>query len=90
MAKALDEGRTACELTIDDKTYWLKEGEDLLWDDTFMHNARNRSDEPRVVLLLDVMRADQPMALRALSNFACWTAQIGQMVMGTRARAEIG
>lgn len=38
-----------------EKYYW-KEGEGVLFDDNYLHEAANESDEPRVVLFLDVAR----------------------------------
>jgi ornithine lipid ester-linked acyl 2-hydroxylase len=38
-----------------DKYYW-KNGEGVLFDDTFLHDAKNESDEPRVILWLDIAR----------------------------------
>lgn len=37
------------------KYYW-KEGEGVMFDDNYLHEAANESDEPRVVLFLDVAR----------------------------------
>jgi ornithine lipid ester-linked acyl 2-hydroxylase len=47
------------------KYHW-REGEGVIFDDTFLHEARNESNEPRVVLFLDVRRK-MPLALHALN-----------------------
>ncbi len=89
LVEDLGEGRTSCELKIDDTQYFLTEGEDLLWDDTYMHEARNRSDSPRVVLLLDVYRKDHPWWLGWVSKLVLNTAKWGQALRGMRNRATV-
>ncbi len=83
----LGNGRTSCELKINGTRYDLQEGEGFLWDDTFMHSAVNRSDQPRVVLLFDVFRDDQPFWLIGMSWLFLWVAQIWQRLQNMRARA---
>jgi beta-hydroxylase len=45
-----------CELTLDGEKYRWKEGEGVLFDDTYAHSVRNNSDEVRIVLFLDIER----------------------------------
>lgn len=89
LVEDLGDGQTSCELTIDGTQYFLKEGEDMLWDDTFMHEARNRSDKPRVVLLLDVYRRDHPWWLGWVSRTVLFVGRIAQSVRGMRKRAAV-
>ena len=83
----LGDGCSSCELLIDGKTYHLQEGEGFLWDDTFLHSAVNRSDQPRVVLLFDVFRRDQPFWLVAMSWLFLAIAQLWQRLQNMRERA---
>ena len=83
----LSHGRTSCELKINGIRYDLREGEGFLWDDTFMHSAVNRSDQPRVVLLFDVFRQDQPFWLVGMSWVFLWVAQLWQRIQNMRSRA---
>ena len=85
----LGQGQTSCELLIDGTRYFLQEGEGFLWDDTFLHSAVNRSEQPRVVLLFDVFRRDQPIGLVAMSWVFLWVAQIWQRVQNMRDRAQL-
>ena len=62
------DGEPLCELNIDGVPYRLREGECLLWDDTFPHEVWNRSDQVRLALLLDVWRRDMPMDATMLSR----------------------
>lgn len=63
-----ENGQPACELYIDDVPYRLRDGQYLLWDDTFPHELRNRSDKVRIALLLDVWRPQMPADMALLSN----------------------
>ena len=55
-----------------DKYYW-REGEGVLFDDTFLHDAANESDEVRVVLWLDLARR-MPKPLSLLNRMFLWIA----------------
>lgn len=61
-------GEPGVVLTLDGKEYRTGEGEFLLWDDTYEHAVRNETDEHRIVLLLDVFRANMPLHLRLTSR----------------------
>lgn len=43
-------------LIVDGKKLSLKVGEGILWDDTYLHEAVNASDQVRIALLLDIKR----------------------------------
>ena len=58
------EGEPAAELRVENETYTWREGEGVLWDDTYEHEVWNRGEGPRVVLLLDVLRPQMPAVLR--------------------------
>lgn len=55
-------------LRVDGQSHVLREGQGLLWDDTYEHEAWNDSAAPRAVLLLDVFRPELPPALRLLTR----------------------
>ena len=65
----------ACELNIDGTPYRLKNGDSLLWDDTYPHEVWNRSDQVRIALLLDVWRKDMPFDMALLSRGLLAAAQ---------------
>jgi len=62
------EGKPAAVLKIDGIEHALNDGECLLWDDTFEHEAWNHSNEVRAVLLLDVWRRNMPLDMQILSK----------------------
>ena len=43
-------------IVVDGKEYHWREGEDVLFDDTYLHEVWNKSRERRVVLFCDVLR----------------------------------
>ena len=45
-----------CYITVGGKKYSWKNGEDVLFDDTYMHEVWNKSSQRRVVLFCDVYR----------------------------------
>ena len=61
------EPRTSCRMEIEGQTLRWREGEVIVFDDTFQHEVWNDSSEDRVVLLLDVLRP-LPPALATLNR----------------------
>lgn len=45
-----------CFINVDGKTYSWRDGEAFCFDETYMHFARNDSDQPRLILMCDVDR----------------------------------
>ena len=62
--------------------YRLEEGQFLLWDDTFEHEAWNGSDEVRIVLSLDVWRRRMPLDMRILSAAIIQLIRLGIRIRG--------
>lgn len=56
-----------CHIRVDGKPYFWRNGEVVYFDDTYMHEAHNDTDELRVVLFMDTMR---PLAFPW--NFINW------------------
>ena len=75
------DGTPAAVLKVDGVPYRLNDGEYLLWDDTYEHEAWNESDDVRIVLSLDVRRPHMPFDLRCLS-----AAIIGGVGLGVKMR----
>jgi aspartyl/asparaginyl beta-hydroxylase (cupin superfamily) len=70
-----------------EKYYW-REGEGVLFDDTFLHDAANESDEVRVVLWLDVARRmSRPLDL--LNRLVLWIAYHDPSVKEVRRNAVV-
>lgn len=76
------DGRPAAVLRIAGRDYPLAEGECLLWDDTYVHEVCNHSDELRIVLLLDVRRRGMPKDMALLSRLLIATVRAGMALRG--------
>ena len=68
--------------------YFWHDGEAVLFDDTFLHDAANNADQVRVVLFLDVARKMVwPLAL--LNRLFLWIAHKDKSVRAIRTNAKI-
>lgn len=45
-----------CFIDVDGERYWWKDGEAVLFDETFIHYAKNETDEHRLILFCDIER----------------------------------
>jgi beta-hydroxylase len=68
--------------------YFWKNGEAVLFDDTFLHDAANESDDVRVVLFLDLTRK-MPWPLALMNRLFLWIAHRDKSVREIRANAKI-
>ena len=55
-----------CQLFVDNKPYIWTEGKSVLFDDTYVHEVRNETEETRIALLLDIKRKDFPFSLKII------------------------
>ena len=76
------DGSPAAVLKIDGLEYRLSAGECLLWDDTYPHEVWNRSDEVRIVLLLDVRRPNMPVDMAMFSSILMSIVRWGIRIRG--------
>ena len=58
-----------CRIMVDGHAYWWKDGEGVLFDETFLHRAENETDEDRLILFCDVERPLRTRAARAFNHF---------------------
>ncbi len=82
-----------CALVLNGKTRHWHEGESLLFDDTFEHEAWNRATTERVVLFLDIERPLPPLraALNRLMIFLIGRSPfIGAVLRNAERHAERG
>lgn len=59
-----------CRIVVDGEPYEWREGEDVLFDETYIHRAENRTDEPRIILFCDVERPLRGRLATAVNRFA--------------------
>lgn len=58
-----------CRIVVDGREYSWRDGEDVVFDETYVHWAENRSDRTRVILFCDVER---PLRSGLLGRFNHW------------------
>jgi aspartate beta-hydroxylase len=78
----LEDGTPASVLKIADEEYRLADGEWLLWDDTYRHEAWNDSEHIRMVLLLDVWRHGMPVDMELFSRMLISIVRLGVKIRG--------
>src|SRR5215216_3231377 len=59
-----------CRIFVDGEPYAWRDGEAVMFDETFIHWAENRTDIDRLILFCDVER---PLRSRALARLNHWT-----------------
>ena len=58
-----------CYIWIDDVFHSWKDGEDILFDETYVHWALNDTEQPRMILFCDVNRPLKTKFIRSINNF---------------------
>ena len=58
-----------CRILVDGMPYTWHDGEDLLFDETFVHYAENTTGDTRIILFCDVER---PLKTRFMTNMNRW------------------
>ena len=87
-ANPVDNARRNRNLIDKGEIYYWKNGEGVMFDDTFLHDARNNSDEVRVVLWLDVARK-LPWHLHLFNLLVLFIAHKEKSVKEVRRRAPL-
>lgn len=59
----------ACRMQLDDQEHVWHDGEDILFDSSYVHSARNDTDQPRLVLFCDVHRPMRGGLATAINDF---------------------
>ena len=74
-----------CRIYVDGEMYSWRDGEDVIFDETFIHWARNDTHQSRVILFCDVERPLRTRLARAINRFV-----IRHVVKITSSRNEDG
>jgi beta-hydroxylase len=59
----------ACYIEVDGQRYFWRDGEAVVFDETFIHHAENTTDQTRVILFCDVERPLRGRPLAALNRW---------------------
>lgn len=57
-----------CRIFVDGQMYSWRDGEDVVFDETFVHWAENHTDQPRIIFFCDVERPLRPRWLGAVNR----------------------
>ncbi len=58
-----------CRIVVDGQLYFWKDGEPVVFDETYIHRAENQTDHQRLILFCDVERPLSNPVARALNRF---------------------
>lgn len=78
---------TGCKIRVRDTEYEWKEGEDVMFDDTFLHSVENLTSQRRIVLFLDVERPQRSSIFTAINRFFIHT--LGAATTRTNDKQEV-
>lgn len=74
-----------CRIFIDGEPYSWREGEDLLFDETYLHYAENTTSDDRIILFCDVER---PLHGKAMTAVNRWVSR--NVINGSATQNEEG
>ncbi|HWP66957.1 MAG TPA: aspartyl/asparaginyl beta-hydroxylase domain-containing protein [Candidatus Limnocylindria bacterium] len=72
-----------CRIFVDGQPYVWRDGEAVLFDETYVHRAENKTDTPRIILFCDVERPLRHRAATAINRFVI------RNVMGATATSNV-
>ncbi len=70
-----------CRIIVDGEPYFWRDGEPVMFDETFIHTAENRSDVTRIILFCDVER---PLTSRVMK----WLNHVVEMTLIRASQTE--
>ena len=62
-----------CSIFVDGESYYWRDGEDIMFDETYIHYAHNQTDHPRIILFCDIERPMRNKIAAWLNHFICKT-----------------
>lgn len=58
-----------CQIFVDGIPYTWRDGEDVLFDETYIHHAKNETDQDRIILLCDIERPMRNRFSKVVNRF---------------------
>lgn len=58
-----------CRIVVDGELYYWKDGEPVVFDETYIHRAENQTDQQRIILFCDIERPLTNPIARALNRY---------------------
>lgn len=62
-----------CRIVVDGDSYFWRDGEDVLFDETYIHYAYNKTTHPRIILFCDVERPMRNKLAQGVNRFVSRT-----------------
>lgn len=78
-----------CYIVNGGQRYDWKEGEDVLFDDTYKHAVWNKTNETRVVLFCDIFRTDLPKIFQPVNRWVYGLRQKSKRLKNVLKNAEV-
>jgi beta-hydroxylase len=75
----------ACYIEVDGERYFWRDGEAVMFDETYIHHAENKTDQQRVILFCDIER---PLRGRLLGAVNRWFAD--HVMAASASQNEVG
>ncbi|MNI62440.1 Aspartyl/Asparaginyl beta-hydroxylase [compost metagenome] len=63
----------ACRIFVDGQAYAWRDGEDVMFDETYVHWVKNETDKTRVILFCDIER---PLSNRLITGINRWISRL--------------
>ncbi len=60
-----------CYIAVDGERYHWRDGEDIIFDETYIPTAENKTDQTRLILFCDVERPVHTRLVQAYNHFMC-------------------
>jgi aspartyl/asparaginyl beta-hydroxylase (cupin superfamily) len=79
----------SCQIFVDNKPYSWTEGKSVLFDDTYVHEVKNETNEKRIAVLLDIRRNDLPFFLKIYDYFFFKIIQLLVIVNRTMEKSAV-
>lgn len=76
LALVVPDDRENCWIKLDGEKFSWTEGEDVLFDDTFVHQVHNNTNQKRIVLFCDVKRNFGNALSDTINDVACRVAKV--------------
>ncbi len=61
-----------CYIMVDGISYFWRDGEDVMFDETYIHYAENQTDQTRLILLCDIERPLSNAFMQAFNRMIGW------------------
>ena len=76
-----------CYITVNNEKYIWEEGKSMIFDDTYVHSVYNNTDEPRIILFMDIER---PLAspMKEINHYLCKNGKYSEFVKGVNDVSE--